>query len=380
LAKKEMRKYWIIGTAVLFVVYIFAAARPVPRETIMVPQWLISLESGYSMPFPGAESSGEGVSGDTGTAGNAGAPLPFRLGNRFGYMNADGSLPINQIKERNLFLSAPYWAEYDAMPERIEILDNAGNSLFTIDESGGVQGYPLYLDGRLFLAGKEMNSLIALDGKGAPLWSYDFAAPLTCVDGAAGFVLTGSLDGAVEILDGNGKRLFFFEPGGSRISGILGCAFSRDGKRLGIISGIDDQRFLLLERYGDPAQSEFRVVYHEFLEDGFRRPVHISFIDNDNWVIFERQGGIGVYDLRTHTNRTIPLDGTVLALDTEGGQGIFFTIVERPGQMELVGIKLPGTIVLRAPFNSDHAFLRRSGSRLYLGGGNILAAFELGKR
>jgi hypothetical protein len=184
----------------------------------------------------------------------------------------------------------------------------------------------------------------------------------------------------VEILDRNGKRFFFFEPGGSRIAGILGCAFSRDGNRLGIVSGIDDQRFLLLERYGDPDRGEFRVIYHEFLEDGFRRPVYVSFIDNDNRVIFERQGGIGIYDLRSRESRTIPLEGTVSAVDTEGGGGIFFVITTEPGQKELVGIKLPGTITLRAPFHSEHAFLRRLGSRLYLGGGNVLAAFELGKR
>jgi hypothetical protein len=377
---KVTRKYWITGTLVLFVVYIFVAARPIPRETIIVPQWLISLESGYSLPLTGGTSAGPGDSASGGKLMEAEGPVPFRLGNRFGYVDAQGTLPINRIKERNLFLSVPYWAEYDDAPEAIEILDNAGNSLFTIDETGGVQGYPLYLDGRLFLIGKEMNTLVALDQGGTPLWSYDFAAPLTCVDGAAGFVLTGSLDGAVEILDRNGSRFFFFEPGGSRISGILGCAFSQDGNRLGIISGIDDQRFLLLERYGDPERGEFRVVYHEFLEDGFRRPVYISFIDNDNRVVFERQGGIGIYDLRDRVSRTIPLDGTVLALDTGGSGDIFFAITGRPGQKELVGIKLPGTIVLKAPFHSDHAFLRRSGSRIYLGGGNVLAAFELGKR
>jgi hypothetical protein len=373
---KERRKYWIAGALALFAVYIFVAARPVPRETIMIPRWLISLESGYSMPLPGAQAP---EAGDTAEAAASGA-LPFRLGDHFGYADPGGTLPINRVRQRNVFLSAPYWAEYDDAPEQIEILDNAGNSLFTIDESGGVQGYPLYLDGRLFLIGREMNTLTALDGEGRPLWSYDFAAPLTCVDGAAGFVLTGSLDGAVEILDRDGRRFYFFEPGGSRISGILGCAFSQDGSRIGIISGIDDQRFLLLERYGDPARGEFRVIYHEFLEDGFRRPVHISFIDNDSRVIFERQGGIGVYDLRGRANRTIPLDGTVLALDAEGGGGIFFALVARPGQMELVGVRLPGTIVLRAPFRSDDAFLHRSGSRVYLGGGKVLAAFEMGKR
>jgi hypothetical protein len=375
---KQGRKYWFVGTLFLFVVYMFVAARPIPQETVMVPQWLSSLESGYSIPLAGAESAGAGGAYPDGGALSA---APFQLGNRFGYVDDRGALLVNRIKDRKLFLSVPYWAEYDNVPEQIPILDNTGNPLFTIGESGAAQGYPLYLDGRLFLIGREMNTLIALDEGGEPLWSYDFAAPLTCSDGAAGFILTGSLDGTVEILNPEGKQFFYFSPGGSRIPVILGCAISRDGSRLGIISGIDDQRFMLLERYGDPGRGEFRVVYHEFLDDGFRRPVYISFIDNDNRIVFERQGGIGIYDLRNRGTRTIPLEGTVLALDTEGSGGIFFAIAAQPGrQKELVGIKLPGTVILRAPFRSDHAFLRRAGQRLYLGGGNALAAFELGKQ
>jgi hypothetical protein len=402
---KEGRKYWITGGIAVFVVYTFVAARPIPRETIMIPQWLSSLESGYPVPLggrpvadsiadsaadsatgPGTESSraGEDPAAESPGAGTRAASLiPFRLGNRFGYVDSAGRLPVNRIKRQNLFLSSPYWAEYEETPEGINVLNSQGGAAFTIGRDGGssLQGYPLYLDDRLFLIGKEMNSLSALDDQGEPLWSYDFAAPLTCVDAAAGFVLTGSLDGAVEILDRNGRRFFFFEPGGSRLLAILGCSFSRDGNRLGIISGIDDQRFLLLERYGDPERGEFRVIYHEFLEDGFRRPVHISFIDNDSRIAFERQGGIGIYDLQNRINRVIPLDGTVYALDDEGTGGVFFVMVSRQGlQKELVGISLPGTVMLKAPFRSTDAFLYRSGPRLYLGGGSALAAFELGKR
>jgi hypothetical protein len=353
------------GSLVLFAVYIFIAARPIPQETILVSQWLSSLESGYPVYIRGQED------------GAGGSPIPFRLGDRFGYVDPAGRLSINQIKTQNLFLSAPYWAEYGETPEEIQLRDNTGEPALNIKG----RGYPLYLDGRLFIIGQEMNSLSALDEGGEILWTYDFAAPLTCIDAAAGFVLTGSLDGAVEILDSQGKRFYFFEPGGSRLAVILGCSLSRDGNRLGIISGIDDQRFLLLERYGEAGSGEFRVIYHEFLEDGFRRPVHISFIDNDSRLAFERQDGISLYDLRNRVNRILPLEGRIIALDKDGGEGIFFVITSQPGrQNELVGIKLPGTIILKAPFRSDDVFLDRSGSRIYLGGGSTLAAFELGKR
>jgi hypothetical protein len=380
LAKKE-RKYWILGGMILFVAYIFTAARPIPRETILVPQWLSSLESGYPVSMPGAEASGGRARESTGE--NPALPegpalIPFRLGDRFGYADSSGRLPINRIKTQNLFLSAPYWAEYGAAPEEIEILKNSGERAFVTEKN---RGYPLFLDGRLFLIGKDMDTLISLDEEGKIRWSHDYAAPLTSIDGAAGFILTGSLDGVVEILNGEGRLISSFEPGGSRLSVILGCSFSRDGNRLGIISGIDDQRFLLLERYGDPAGGEFRVIYHEFLEDGFRRPVHIAFMDGDNRVAFERQGGLGIYDLRNRVSQFIPLEGRIFAMDGEGSGGVFFVILSREGtQKELVGIELPGDVILRAPFRSDDAFLYRAGQRLYLGGGNVLAAFEMGKR
>ncbi|MDR2746196.1 MAG: WD40 repeat domain-containing protein [Treponema sp.] len=358
---------------ILFVAYIFVAARPIPRETILVPRWLCSLESGYPVPMKGADNPEE-----PGGAGEDASLIPFRLGDRFGYASPSGFLPVNRIKTQNLFLSASYWAEYGAVPEEIEILKNSGERAFV---TGKDRGYPIVLEGRLFLIGKDMDTLTALDEEGKTLWSHNFAAPLTCIDGAAGFILTGSLDGVVEILDRNGKRFFFFEPGGSRLSVILGCVFSRDGNRLGIISGIDDQRFLLLERYGDPARGEFRVIYHEFLDDGFRRPVHIAFIDNDNRVAFERQGGLSIYDPRNRVNQTIPLEGRIFAMDGEGSEGVFFVILSREGmRKDLVGIELPGSVILRAPFRSDDAFFHRSGSRLYMGGGNVLAAFELEKK
>jgi hypothetical protein len=364
---KKRWKYWILGGVVLFTVYTFAAARPIPPETLVVPRWLSSLESGYPVSM-GTEAAAEDAGG--------GSPLiPFRLGDRFGYASPSGRLPLNRVKTENLFLSASYWAEYGAAAEDIAVLKNSGERAFTIEQS---RGYPFFLDERLFLIGEGMDRLVSLDEEGKPLWSHDFAAPLTCIDAAAGLVLTGSLDGVVEILDREGKQFYYFPPGGSRLPVILGCAVSQDGSRVGIVSGIDDQRFLLLERYGDPARGEFRVVYHEFLDDGFRRPVHISFIDGGSRVVFERREGLGIYDLQTRVNRIIPLEGEVSALDSQGSEGILFVILAREdAQKELVGVELPGRVILRAPFRSDDAFFYRSGPRLYLGGGKVLAAFEL---
>jgi hypothetical protein len=369
---KNKRKIWIGAGIALFLIYVFASARPIPEEIIIKPRWLSSLESNYPVILEQGENGGPKPA------------IPFTLGGRFGYVDSHGYFPVNQAAAGsqapgdNLSFSENYWAQYGAKPEFLEIMNSEGRLVMRIENS---RGYPLFLDDKIFILGYEQNSLSALDENGNILWTYDFAAPLTCIDAAAGFVLAGSLDGAIEVLDSGGKRIFFFEPGGSRLSVVTGCAMSRDASRLGIVSGIDDQRFLLLERFGDTSPGEYKVVYHEFLDDGFRRPVYIYFIDGDSRIIFERSEGLGVYSIDARSSVKIPLEGDIAALEHKGSGGFLFVITSQSSlEKKLVAIRLPGTIELQAPFKSDTVFLEREGSRLYVGGGMTLASFELEKR
>jgi hypothetical protein len=369
---KKKKKIWIIAGLLLFVMYFFAAPRPILRETVLKARWLTSLDSDY--PVYIGENSPDPESGGT----VEDRLLPFSLGDRFGYVDSRGRFAMNRNKTGYVSLDENFWSEYGHEAARLEV-NNPVTGEVTVVENG--RGYPLFLDGRMYLIGIEGNSLSALDEGGEILWTYDFAAPLTCAAAAGGVIATGSLDGIVEVLSTGGKQLFSFKPGGSRLEVILGCAVSRDGSRLGIISGIDDQRFLLLERFGDTANSEYKVVYHEFLEDGFRREVFITFIEDDNWIVFEREGGLGVHRISARQSLKIPLDGVISALDNSGGEGLLFLITSVPaGQKKLIALRLPGKIIMEAPFNSETAFLGRAGRRIYTGGRTTLASFELEKQ
>jgi hypothetical protein len=369
MAKKKYVSQLLI-CVVIFVAYFFLAVRPVPVEAVLLPQWLSSVESGYPVYFDQvAPPAGERMA-----AGENGELLPFRLGNRFGYFDAYGRFSINRKKNALLSLSKDYWAEYEAVPQEIDIRDPRNKQAVLIP---GGRGYPLFLDGRFFIVGAEQNSLEALDTSGTSLWTYNFASPITDIDAASGLVLAGFLDGTVELLDQNGKRVFSFEPGGSRLSVIYACRISRDGTKIAIISGYDDQRFLLLERLGD----SYKVNYHEFISDGFRRAVYLSFVNRDQWVVFEREGGIGIYDIAARANVKIDLDGRVNGIDNNGEGDLLFVITSRSERRkELVGIRLPGEIIIKAPFRSGEAFLLGKENRLYVGGGGTLASFVLDRR
>jgi hypothetical protein len=363
---KGKKKYWLIMGLCVFVVYIFVAARPVPVETVLIPRWLSSLESDYSSLMK-EEESGDFL-------------VPFKLSSHFGYADAQGRFAINRVirgaggGKAGVSLSEHRWAEFDAASAAVTIRSPDGGYLMTIENA---RGYPLFLDGKIFLIGEEQTSLSLVDEGGSLLWTYDFAAPLTCIDAAADLILTGSLDGIVELLDSSGKRVHAFEPGGSRLAVILGCRISRDGSRLAIVSGYDDQRFLLQERFGNA----YNTVYHEFLEDGFRHAVHISFIENDTWIAFERQGGMGLYEIETRRSVKAPLKGAMAALDETGGDGLIFAVSSLGDRSKILSaVRLPGIIVMEAPFKSETIFFARRLSEIYLGGNTTLASFEVGKR
>jgi hypothetical protein len=356
---KGKKIYVIIIAVFAFLVYAVFAAQPVPRETILTKRWLKPLESVY----PGDVPAGDGL-------------IPFTLGNRFGYADSGGGILLNQVREGTVSLSPEYWAEYSAAPGELVIHDPRSNTELVISRP---RGYPFFLDGRIFIISKDQTSLEEIDPSGNTLWVYDYEAPLTCIDAAGGYVFTGTLDGMIDLLDKNGRPVFpSYAPGASRIPVILGCRISSDGSKLAVVSGIDKQRFLFLEWYGN---NEYRVTYHDFLAgEGFRREVHMAFIDNDSRVVFEQEEGLGVYDIASRSTVTLPLPGSIEALDEDGSDGLFFFITSGEGGKRLVGLKLPATELLNVPFKSETSFLTRRGKELVIGGGMTLVSFILDKR
>ena len=388
---------WYLAGLAVCVIYIFIAPRHIPIETVLMPRWITSLESNYPEGIPGRNSEGNqdgpGRSlpvrlGDF-SDGEARWFLPFTLGNRFGYLRDDGKFTINQIRSGFVSMSESAWAEYDAIPSSILVMNPLNENVLSIENP---KGYPLFLDKRIFIVGNEQNYITALDPEGNELWTYDYPAPITCVAASQGYLLAGTLDGTVVLLDSSGIPVFTpFEPGGSRLSVILGCAISSDASRLAIISGIDKQRFLLLEHAGlEPrsgrtaggvAGDTYRVVYHEFLTDGFRRPVRVGFADSDTKIIYEREGGLGIYSINSRVGTSVNLEGEIVALDNSGGDGFLFVITTQGTRgKSFIAIRYPGLIVNEAHYRSENVFFARRGKQLYLGGDSLLASFELEKR
>jgi len=380
MAQKQKRTKIVI-ILFIFVIYFFVAARPVPKEAVLTLNWINSVSGAEVLQKTDDEpalSSFDNL-------------LPFTLGDRFGYVDPSGQFVLNKIKRNDIYLSHNMWTEYSAEPSSIVLGNIADNSQITIENT---RGYPILLDNRIFIFGSEQNSISEIDVFQNTLWTYEFGAPLTAFDAAAGLVLTGSLDGVMEVFNSAGERIFYFEPSGSRYSVILGCALSRNGSRIAVVCGIDRQRFLIFERLPGSV-GEYKIIYHEFLETGFRRPVRVLFVDNDQRIVFEYEGGLGVYNIKSRRVVHIPLEGSITAIDQSGERGFLFLITSHSeSQKKLTGIRFPPDnllgissspecmIFMKAPFSSDNIFLGRSGgenisSQLVIGGGTALISFNL---
>jgi len=355
----KKKVYGIILAFITFIAYIVLAVQPIPQETVLTVKWIKSLNGDYNETGPLAEPL-----------------IPFTLGNRFGYVDTAGNPALNKEREQTVSLSSEYWAEYPPTLRELVIHNSRSGAEITVTDP---QGYPLFLDNRIFLISTDQCSLEELDDEGRALWQHSFEAPLTCIDTAGTYVLTGTLDGMIDLLDSNGQPLFpSYAPGASRIPVILSCRISSDGSKLAIISGIDKQRFLFLERYSN---NDYRITFHEFLRgEGFRREVQMSFIEDDARVIFEQETGLGVYDVHSRTLITLPLPGRLEVLDEEGGDGLFFYITSGKGDEKLLtAYKPPGLKLINIPFKTESVFLYRRERELILGGGMTLAAFILEK-
>jgi hypothetical protein len=364
MARFRFNKKYVIATAVFaLLLYVFIAAAPVPEETVLSLNWINSLETSYE----------EKVDGQL---------IPFELGGYFGYVSEDGQFSVRKMKTSYISLSDFFWAEYGAQDSGIAVKNSSNEIVFSIEDANG---YPFFLDARSFIINSEQNSISMLDknppeseaGTRKIAWTYDFAAPVTCVGAAAGFLLAGTLDGAIELIDNAGRRVYFSEPSGSRVSVIYGCALSGDGRKIALVSGLDEQRFILLEQFG----VTWRITFHEFLGEGLRRPVYVIFAEDDNKIVFERENAIGVYDIKLRTSYKVPLDGEIAAFGDSGQDGILFFISSQGEfQKKLIGIKFPDTIIIEAPFDSSDAFLARRGDNLFIGGKTTLASFKVHKK
>ena len=277
----KQRGVFLIG-AILMGIYYFLFPRGTGKEMVLVPRATTSLSS-Y----------------DIQTAAASGKLLSVRSGDTAAYFNDDFE-PV-----------ARYGADRMAVDDHWLVV-SGGAGLDLIDPDGRLRSrlnadaVPVASDGSLYLYEPDIGRLRRVDpSNGAELWSLDLLSPVTVLDSAAGRTFLGLLDGRALILDEDGEILLRYRPGGSRVEAIFGGSLSDDGRRLALISGLDPQRFVLLEE----RKNGFRPVSHHDTGSDFRRFVPVGFVNNGRRVIYEGINSILAVDSEEYEVRRLEVDG-----------------------------------------------------------------------
>ncbi|AEJ19192.1 hypothetical protein [Gracilinema caldarium] len=356
MAKKKI--LFFFGSALtVSILYLSIVAKPISPEFSLKPQWVIKIDNATPIDYDAATVK-ETI-------------IPFVIGNNYGYIAPNGSILVKRTFQPNQFvsISSKFVSVCNPIPETLTIESITATNTIIVKNP---QGYPFIVDDTILIIGKDQDSISLVNNTGAIEWSYNTTSPITTLDLKAEKIVIGSLDGTIQLLSKHGDSLFSFQPGGSRLSVILGAALSSDGRYIAIISGIDRQRFVLLEK----TAHTYKVLYHQFLDSDFRRPVLITFAQNDQYVLFEGKTQLLVFNINSKKNYTIPIETPILALETLPQYNKIFVMTGKDLQKNLIVLELPDRKLISAPFISKESFLRVSGDQVILGSDGIIASYS----
>jgi hypothetical protein len=353
------KRFAAAGIVAAGIVYFLACATPLPKELVLVPSWARSLAQAPSAP--GARE-----------AAGALAPIPFRLGDRYGYFTQDGTVLFSAAQSYGVALAEDAFAPYERLSEGFSILSPEGQ----VQAKAAIVGYPFFAAGRRFVIAPDQASVSELASSGQATWTYHFPSIVTTFDASPSVAAFGLVDGGIVGLDKAGKAVLDFAPGGSRIAGVYGVAISPDGQLVAAVTGLDKQRLVVMEKRA----TAYRVAYHRYLSSDFRRVIYMGFTSDGRHLEYESPSGIGVYDRDTRQETIVPVPtGYKLGLTARAGR--LLAILSGDGtESRLVCAELPDRRVLDVAFQAKQAFVDTRGDAIFLGADDILERMDLRER
>ncbi len=339
---KGKLKFILSGAFVFLIIYMFLAAFPTGPSMYFQPAWSIDV-----------------AAAETAETGDTASRVPFKLGDRFGYFTPQGTLTLSRQTGVRSTVSVAGWAEYPENAESTTVFNPDGTERFTV----AARGFAFLDDDRAFLFLPGGDAVSGYDGTGGAVWTREHTAPITAFNSSPKATVIGYADGNLTLLRPDGSEIFSFYPGGSDLEVILGAAVSEDGTKVACVSGIDRQRFLLIKVTGN----QYKIVHHEWLEGNLRRQVFTDFDKSGSYAFFESPAGLGIVDTRKLESHVLPVDGRVIAVGSDPGNGPFTALTQDGSECELIAIERPAHLVARTKFSAGDTFLLQRDNALFLG-------------
>ena len=355
------RRLTVAGTVAAGLAYFLVCAFPLQKELLLVPTWTRSIAQAPSAPKAG-----------TARGSGSAAPIPFRLGGRFGYFSADGTILFAGTAAYGVAISPEAFASYDRLSEGFTIQSPDGSALARVS----APGYPFFAAGRRFVIAPDQAAVSELAQSGAALWTYQFGSIVTAFDASPSIAVFGLMDGRIVGLGATGTVLLDFSPGGSHIAGVYGVAVSPDGLLAAAITGLDKQRLVIMEK----RSSAYRVAYHRYLTSDYRRPVAMSFTADGSRLAYESPSGVGVYNRSTRSESLISAPAASrLGFTARGGE--LMVLLSGSGEdKRLLYAALPDRRLVDLRIKAQLAFVETRGDSLFLGLDQDIVRMDLQER
>ena len=360
---RRKRRILLSSVAVLCVVYIFAAARPLSREIHFVPGWTIDADkSTRTDRIASVEEKSEAK------AEKKADLIPFKLGQLAGYFTKNGRIVSRVTFPYKAAVSRSFYSLYETHSNPIQIFSPDGEKIAQIEKTG----FPFFDGDRifLFLPGGGAFSSIARDG--SVDWTYEGSSPVTAFSSSKSGILAGYADGTLISFDGGGKPLCTFFPGGSEIPVILGAAISNSGRLVAAVCGHDGQRMVLASLESGGA----KVVFHKYFDEEVNTQMLVKFKSDDSQVYYSCSGGVGVLDCRTFRDTVIPISGTVLSIQ-EDEEGTAFVLSRDSDEYAVSVIESGGIYSGSFSFEARTAFMSVDSGSLFVGHDSKISRIDI---
>lgn len=283
-------------------VYTILFPLPAGKEHFLAPAWTLDLSR--TPPAPGSRS------------GEERAPLWFRVGDRFGYVDLEAVLHHRGRMLYDVALSEAGFINYARIPENLVFRDPDGGFVFGVPSFG----YPLLESSgaRLYTINTDLGGIQAWSAEADRIWQAEFFSPLTSVSLRGEECLLGLVEGRIMFFGSGGELLYEAADTESRLPVVLATALRADAGQLAWISGIDPQRLTIVNRKGGDFASHFSLD----LESDYRREVFLRYFEEGQFLAFEGPGGLRLLDLSRRRIYPVSLPDAIRTLALASEQGM----------------------------------------------------------
>jgi hypothetical protein len=292
------------------------APRPLSPEPELRAQWSAAVGETAAQTVgtgPGAGSGNADSAQETDTGGASSAPIGFRLGSVFGYVDTEGQLVSAESVYHDVTFNSEYYVNFSAVSQNAVVRDPGGNVAASIS----AKGYPYMRGERLFLLGPDGTAISEWTLNGKRLWQTRLPAVFTDIDANARYLAAAGIDGGVRLVDANGEVEYTYRDTTSRLPVALGVAVSDHADEAAAVVGVDPQRLVFFGRdeQGFFPSGEIR------LESAFRRPVFVDFVFEDEFLAYESAQGLRLVHTETGVERSFAFSGQLHGFGTSAKRG-----------------------------------------------------------